>query len=224
MSTFTEDGHQVMDPRVDLALSTKAGVPLSPFMVLNFYSQGIFPWLYNQHKQQLWWSFDPRSVLFVKNLRINRSLRKTLQRKKYRVTADTDFEAVVRQCRETRDSSWITDEMVDLFCTLHRFGHTHSLEVWEGDKLVGGLFGCSVGQMFSGASMFSTSPDASKVALVALCRFLSEWGVPLLDCQLQNPHLVKMGATLLDRESYLQVVKILTSRDPRGGSWTKYFK
>lgn len=224
MSKLEPDGHQVPEPPVDLVRMSPPGERLSPFMVLLFYSQGTFPWMFNQNHQQLWWCFEPRSVLFVKNLRINRTLRKVIRRGRYRVTADTAFDEVVKQCRETRQVSWITEDMSRVFNLLHRHGHAHSLEVWEEDKLVGGLFGTAVGQMFSGASMFSSAPSASQVALVALCRFFEKWDVPLIDCQVQNPYLVQMGSTLIKRDAFREIVGLLTKRDHRLGPWTRYFR
>jgi leucyl/phenylalanyl-tRNA--protein transferase len=223
MSLITEDGHQQPDPMVDLVRQGPPGEPLSPFLVMMFYAKGIFPWLHSEHAQRLWWSPEPRSILILSEIHISRSLRKTLCKTKLKVTADTSFEQVVRLCGITREMSWISEEVVQVFTTLHELGHAHSIEVWDGDQLVGGLYGVCVGQMFYGCSMFHTKRDASKIALVRLAERLSEWGFPMIDCQLHNPHLQRMGARLLPRENFHQIVHLLVRGPRRLGSWTPFF-
>ena len=138
MSLVTEEGQQTPDLSVDLVRLSPLNEPLSPFLVLLFYAKGIFSWLHKDG-QRMWWSPEPRSVLILSELRINRSLRKTLRKRKYRVTADLCFEQVIRLCGATREDSWITEEYIDVYTELHNMGHAHSIEVWEGDQLVGGL-------------------------------------------------------------------------------------
>ena len=227
MSLIEEDGTQHPEAPLDLVRISPPGEPLLPFLVMFFYARGVFPWTQKEDRR-LWWSPEPRAVLFVDELRINRSLRKTIRRGRYRVTADTAFEKVVRACGETRSGpdgvgTWITEEVVDVFTLLHRLGHVHSIETWEGDQLVGGLYGVCVGQMFYGCSMFQTAPDASKIALVRLVEQLKKWGIPLLDCQIQNPHLKRMGARLIDRVGFHGVVNTLVRGKRRVGSWTDNF-
>lgn len=223
MSFVTEEGQQRPDPKLDLVRQSAPGEPLSPFLVMMFYAKGIFPWLYSERQRRLWWSPEPRSVILLSELHISRSLRRTIRRQKYRVTADTHFEEVVRLCGITREMSWISEETVQVFTTLYKLGHAHSIEVWEKDQLVGGLYGVCVGQMFYGCSMFHTKPDASKVALVRLAQQLSEWKFPLIDCQIHNPHLQRLGARLLPRESFHEIVELLVRGKRRVGPWTAYF-
>lgn len=222
MSEVNEIGEQRPDLSVDLVRLSPVGEPLSPFLVMLFYSKGIFPWLHKD-KRRMWWAPDPRSVLILAELRINRSLRKTLRKGKYHVTADTEFEKVVRLCGLTREDSWITEELVQVFTELHRMGHAHSIEVWEGDQLVGGLYGVCVGELFCGCSMFHTAPDASKVALVKLVELLAKWRIPLIDCQVHNPFLKKMGARVIPREVFHRIAGALVRQKRRIGSWSRFF-
>ena len=223
MSLVSLDGRQQPDPPVDLVGQGRPGEALSPFVILAFYAKGIFPWLHNQNVQQLWWSPEPRSVLFLSDLHISRSLRKTLRQERFRVTADSHFEDVVRLCGITREDSWVSEEIVEVFSELHQLGHAHSVETWQEDQLVGGLYGVCVGRMFYGCSMFHTAPNASKVALVRLVERLSEWKFPMLDCQIHSPHLQRMGARLIPRKSFHKIANILV-RGPRIiGSWEPFF-
>ncbi len=184
-----------------------AGGDLSPQRLLRAYRRGIFPW-YEKGQPILWWSPDPRAVLFPDRLRISRSLRKTLRNKPYRVTFDTAFAAVVTACAAPRrgaTGTWITPEMRDAYCALHAQGHAHSVEVWWPDgELVGGLYGILLPRVFSGESMFARRSDMSKVALVHLAQWLRERDVPLIDCQLPNPHLMRLGAETMPRERFVR--------------------
>jgi leucyl/phenylalanyl-tRNA--protein transferase len=222
MSEVTEDGRQTPDLGVDLVRLSPRGEPLSPFLVMLFYSKGIFSWLFKDGRR-MWWSPEPRSVLILPELHISRSLRKTLKSGKYHITADTRFEEVVQLCRLTRDESWITDELYEVYVTLHRLGHAHSIEVWEGDQLVGGLYGVCIGELFCGCSMFHTATDASKVALVKLAEVLGEWRIPLIDCQVHNPHLQRMGARVIPRDTFHKIAGHLVRQKRRVGSWTSFF-
>jgi len=172
--------------------------------LLAAYRQGIFPW-YGDGQPILWWSPDPRLVLFPGALRRSRSLRKRLRQGRYRVSANRAFEDVVRGCaapRPRQAGTWITDEMAAAYVELHAAGHAHSLECWDGDRLVGGLYGVAIGAVFFGESMFSRASDASKVALATLC----ECGYALVDCQLPNPHLARLGAAPVPRERFLALL------------------
>ncbi len=208
------DPHNPNDrfPPVDAALKDPDGLlavggDLSPQRLINAYRRGIFPW-YEEGQPILWWSPDPRAVIFCDQLRISRSLRKTLRRQNYTVTFDTAFTEVMHACAEPRRGSrgtWITRPMIRAYTELHRLGHAHSVEVWDTDqRLIGGLYGVLLPRVFSGESMFSRADDMSKVALVYLATWLEERGVHLIDCQLPNPHLTSLGATTLPRATFVR--------------------
>jgi leucyl/phenylalanyl-tRNA--protein transferase len=215
---------------VDLVRASNPKEPLSSFLTMFYYGKGVFPWLV-RNDRVLWWSPQPRAVLFCKEIHVSRSLRKTLRQGRYRVTADTAFEQVVLMCRDVErgldpdkhPSSWINDDFVDVFLNLHKLGHAHSVETWEGDQLVGGLFGVCVGQIFYGCSMFHVRPNASKVALVRLTQVLHEWGFPVIDCQICNPHLKRMGARLVPRKKFHELVEALVRGKRKIGPWTSEF-
>lgn len=200
------------------------GGDLSTPRLLAAYRRGIFPW-FSAGDPILWWSPDPRALLFVDELRISRSLRRRLRRQSqrgaYTVSADRAFEIVVACCaapRKHQAETWIGPEMRKAYAALHRAGHAHSIEVWDGGLLVGGVYGVEVGGLFSGESMFSRADDASKVALVMLARFLATRGVPAIDCQVPNPHLTSLGARAVPRTEFL---RLLAARpDPAPGPWT----
>lgn len=228
MSFVEEDGTQHPETDVDLVHLGPPGEPLSPFLLLYHYAAGIFPFLMRDDRH-CWWSFEPRAVFFTRNIHVSRSLRRVLRRETFSVTADTCFDAVVEFCRLTRTGeglpgSWLNDEYVGVFRALHQLGHAHSVEVWDRDQLVGGLFGVAIGQMFYGCSMFHLKPDASKVALVRLAEHLAQWHFPLIDCQIHNPHLRRMGAHLIPRMRFHEVVRRLVRGKRHTGRWTSFFK
>ncbi len=199
------------------------GGDLHPQRLLRAYRAGIFPW-YGEGQPILWWSPDPRAVLFPERVHVSRSVRRRLRRGRFRVTADRDFAAVIEACatvpRRGQDGTWITPEMAAAYRRLHALGHAHSVEVWdEGGALAGGLYGVAIGRVFFGESMFSRRSDASKVALVALCRALSSWGYGLVDCQVASPHLMRMGAELLPRRRFLDLLERLCPQAPAPGAW-----
>jgi len=181
-----------------------AGGDLSAERLMAAYQRGIFPW-FNEGQPILWWSPDPRAVLIPSELRISRSLRRTLNRDHLRVTVDQAFEAVIANCAESRaiTGTWITPEMREAYLELHELGHAHSVETWQGANLVGGLYGVGIGRTFAGESMFSTVSDASKVALVRLVRHCEALGVELIDCQLPTAHLESLGSRSLPRAEFL---------------------
>ena len=182
------------------------GGNLRPRTLLNAYREGIFPW-YEEGQPILWWSPSHRSILRPGDLHISRSLDKTIRQGKFRITTDQRFESVIENCAAPRAKShgtWITPEMQYAYIQLHQLNHAHSLEVWLGDELVGGLYGIAVGGVFCGESMFSNVPDASKIALVALSGTLFSEGFELIDCQLPNPHLENMGAVEIPRSEFLK--------------------
>ncbi len=213
-------------PAPDNALSEPegllaAGGNLSPRRLLRAYRLGIFPW-YSSGQPILWWSPDPRLVLFPETVNISRSLRKTLKKKIFTVTTDTVFPAVIAACAAPRDAdggTWITPEMSLAYERLHRLGHAHSIESWYEGELVGGLYGVAVGRVFYGESMFSTVSDASKVALAALAVQLRRWQFTLIDCQVRTEHLVRMGAVEIPRTSFLQLLERYCIQPGRDGRW-----
>ncbi|MBW7923847.1 MAG: leucyl/phenylalanyl-tRNA--protein transferase [Burkholderiaceae bacterium] len=189
-----------------------ASAQLSVARLLEAYRRGIFPW-YTSGQPVLWWSPDPRMVLHLPELRVSRSLRKTLrtaQREaRWRVTLDVGFDRVMRECaapRAGQDGTWITEDIRAGYGALHRLGFAHSVEVWNDERLVGGLYGVSIGRMFYGESMFAREPDASKAALVALARMLEAHDFSVIDCQQSTRHLASLGAREIPRAAFLERV------------------
>ncbi len=194
-----------------------AGNDLDARRLLEAYGHGIFPW-YSQGQPVLWWSPDPRMVLYLERFKLSRSLVKTLRRVRregcWKITLDADFARVMRACAEPRpeqDGTWITDQIVEAYCALHRGGNAHSVEVWEGDALIGGLYGVAIGRMFFGESMFTRRTDVSKAALAALVFALRRAGFRVIDCQQATGHLASLGATQITREQFLKEVSELSS-------------
>ena len=201
------------------------GGDLHPERVLRAYRAGIFPW-YSEGQPILWWSPAPRCVILPPDIYVSRRTRRRYNSGRYSLTADTDFTAVVRACalpRAGEEGTWITDDMIEAYMRLHLMGHAHSLEVWEGDALAGGIYGLALGRIFFGESMFSNRTDASKIALIALCRHLQEHGYGLLDCQVGNPHLFRMGATELPRAEFESCLAELVDQPAETGPWTRSF-
>mgnify|MGYP002629492546 CR=1 FL=1 len=195
------------------------GGDLGPARLLSAYRQGIFPW-YSEDEPLLWWSPDPRMVLFPKEFHCSRSLRKLLLGTRFRVTTDQAFHDVVVGCAQprTEDSgTWITGQMVAAYCTLHNLGYAHSLEVWDDKELVGGVYGIALGKVFYGESMFSKVTNASKTAMAWLVALLPHYGFTLIDCQLHNPHLASLGARLIPRVEFRQY--LTTERIPSAPDW-----
>ena len=181
------------------------GGNLNPSTLITAYRQGIFPW-YQDDDPILWWSPANRCVLVPEQLHISKSLRRCLRQGQFRASTNEAFDQVVKACAAPRrgdTGTWIIDEMIAAYCHLHRLGHAHSVEVWVGDELAGGIYGVAVGRVFCGESMFSRHTNGSKVAMAYLCQWLVGQGFNLLDCQLNNPHLEKMGAQSMPREQYL---------------------
>lgn len=197
------------------------GGDLSPDRLLLAYRCGVFPWY--QEEPILWWSPDPRMVLCVDALKIPRSTRRYIKKRQYRISFDEAFSQVVQRCAEVKrtdgDGTWITERMVDGYCQLHRRGDAHSVEVWEGERLVGGLYGVSVGSVFCGESMFATAPDASKVGFVTLVQKLNEWGFKLVDCQIYTDHLARFGAEEIPRHVFLERLKSMADQSVSPDSW-----
>ena len=188
------------------------GGDLSPDRLMLAYSKGIFPW-FNEDSLILWWSPDPRMVLFPENIKISHSMKKILGSQEFRLTKNQEFEQVMENCasigRKGQDGTWITSSMKNAYMKLYEMGHASSYEVWKGDSMVGGLYGVDLGHVFCGESMFSLVSNASKFALIMLAEELSDKGYKMIDCQLKTDHLLSMGAEEISREKYL---KILTSK------------
>lgn len=198
-----------------------AGGDLSLPRLLAAYENGIFPW-YSDGQPVLWWSPDPRMVLFPAELKIPRSLKKRIARRDYEVTADTAFGEVMRGCagpRSGQDGTWITGEMIDAYTRLHRAGHAHSVETWIGGRLAGGLYGVALGRMFYGESMFTRSPDASKISLAHLVRQLERWGCGMIDCQMTTAHLARFGAREIRRVDFMRKLGELVNYPRTARKW-----
>jgi len=202
------------------------GGDLSPERLFNAYRHGIFPW-FSAGQPLLWWCPDPRAVFRTDHVRLSSRFRRQLRQSQWTVRADTAFDRVIEACAATpragQGGTWITDDMLAAYCRLHRLGHAHSVEVFDGDILVGGIYGVAIGRMFFGESMFSGKTGGSKVALAALARQLHNWGWPLLDAQVENDHLLSLGAELWPRPVFLDAIATLVAQPGWTGPWTGHF-
>jgi leucyl/phenylalanyl-tRNA---protein transferase len=210
-------------PPVERALSSPngllaAGGDLSRERLLEGYRHGIFPW-FSEGQPILWWSPDPRMVLWCEELKVSRSLGKSVRNKGFDLRVDTAFEAVLAGCSEREEGTWLGPEMRAAYLGLHRDGYAHSFETWRDDELVGGLYGVAVGRMFFGESMFSRATDASKVALVHLVRHLRGKGFPLIDCQMHTALLASLGAREIPRRAFLRALSPLVNYVEPPGAW-----
>ena len=198
------------------------GGDLSKERLLTAYRQGIFPW-YEVGQPILWWSPNPRLVLFPEELKISRSLRKVLRKHEFEIRFDSSFENVIKACADVRTKrgkgTWIIPEMQQAYTELHQEGYAHSVESWLNGELVGGLYGISLGQCFFGESMFSTISDSSKAALVALAEFSKQVGIKIIDCQISTKHLLSLGAREIDRQSCLRKLNQYLEKPDIKGSW-----
>ena len=203
------------------------GGELTPERLLRAYAHGVFPWFDDDTGPVLWWSPDPRAVLRPAELHTSKSLRKRMRRQDYRLSMDTCFAEVLAACAEPRTDpegpgvpgTWITAEMRMAYTELHRRGFAHSVEAWYQETLVGGLYGVSLGRMFFGESMFSRRDDASKVALVGLATQLEAWEFTLIDCQMLNPHLERLGVYEIPRPEFAARLEANAGLDTRPGPW-----
>ena len=198
------------------------GGDLSVPRLLLAYQNGIFPW-YDEDEPILWWSPDPRMVFFPAQWKPSRRLDRTIRSGRYHVTSDTSFEEVIRACAKTprrhEKGTWILSQMIDAYIDLHRAGYAHSLECWEGDELAGGLYGVSIGACFFGESMFHRRTDASKVAFATLVDCCRAWDFHLIDGQLPNPHLERLGGVTLPRAEFLAQLRDAVQQPTRRGTW-----
>jgi leucyl/phenylalanyl-tRNA---protein transferase len=200
-----------------------AGGELSPVRLLEAYRQGIFPW-YSGDEPLLWWSPDPRMVLYCAELKVSRSLAKSARNKGFELRIDTAFHEVLAGCagpRRDAGGTWLGADMRKAYAALHRAGHAHSFETWRQGELVGGLYGVALGRMFYGESMFAHVADASKVALLGLVAELRHRGWPLIDCQVRTPLLASLGAREIPRRAFLREIAALVNYAEAPGKWTR---
>lgn len=202
------------------------GGDLSRQRLLLAYGLGIFPW-FSEGEPILWWSPDPRLVLYPRKLRLNASLKKRIRQQRFQLTADRAFESVIKECsrirRKHQHGTWIVDSMVDAYTELHRSGFAHSVEAWQEGQLMGGLYGVSMGHCFFGESMFSRVSDASKIALAGLVQFLACLKFKLIDCQVSTPHLLGLGASEIPRKRFLSELQSALKAPSVTGNWETLF-
>ena len=222
------DNRNPVFPSPEKALKEPAGLlaiggNLTTTTLLSAYRQGIFPW-YEHGQPILWWSPDPRAVIYPEQIHISRSLKKSIKRSNYQVRTNTAFSSVIELCAALRSNSlrgtWITHEIKNAYNALHREGHAHSVEIWQNNILVGGLYGVLIGRVFCGESMFSLIKDTSKMALVTLAEMMCrQGGASLIDCQISNDHLCSMGATSIPRAAFLDQLQELKDKPFDGNFW-----
>ncbi len=214
---FPPPEQALSDPNGLLAV----GGDLQPERLLNAYYNGIFPW-FNQDDPILWWSPDPRAVFSPGNLRVSRSLVKYLKKQSWTFSINKQFAAVIQGCaapRAKQEETWISADIQQAYLSLHQQGHAHSIEVWEDDALIGGLYGLAIGQVFCGESMFHLRTNASKAAMIVLQQHLLRCGFKLIDAQVENPHLDSLGAKSIKRKDFLTLLKHLRDGDVNPDSW-----
>ena len=228
--TWLSNKHKHYFPPLEHALSDgllAAGGDLTVERLLAAYQQGIFPW-FNKNNPILWWSPDPRMILRTDGMVISKSLRKTIRKNTFTLSFDNAFSEVMTSCSLPRPSqdlpaencSWIHPEMITAYNKLHELGYAHSVECWQEDQLVGGLYGVAIGKIFFGESMFSRATDSSKVALAGLCQQLSRWNIPLIDCQVHSDHLASLGAQEIARSEFMEHVTKLSQQTPPNLPWS----
>ena len=217
-------------PDVELALQEPDGLlavggDLSAERLITAYQQGIFPW-YSEGQPILWWSPDPRMILIPDEVKISRSLAKKIRQQNLKVTLDTSFREVITACSKPRlekgmeqNETWILDDMIEAYVSLHEAGYAHSVECWQDDSLVGGLYGIAIGNVFFGESMFSQVSDASKIAFAYLCNQIEQWDFKLIDCQVYTAHLESLGAKMISRKNFISLIKQYTSENDKHEKW-----
>lgn len=214
---FPDLKHAMSEPNGLLAF----GGDLSIERLIAAYERGIFPW-YSKHEPILWWSPNPRSIIIPNEFKPSRSLRKKIRKNEYQITLDQSFHEVIKNCAAPRkycDGTWITEEMMEAYLQLHQFGIAHSVEAWKDNKLVGGLYGVSLGKAFFGESMFSSATDASKVCLAYLIEQLKLWNFELIDCQVNSEHMESLGAREIPRNEFMDFLSSHCSGQTKQGKW-----
>jgi len=218
-------------PSVELALHEPDGLlalggDLSVERLKSAYQQGIFPW-YSEGQPILWWSPDPRMILEPQEIKVSRSLAKKIRQQNFHITFDKNFKGVISACAEARlekgqhqDETWILDEMIEAYVKLHESGYAHSVECWQDEKLVGGLYGIAIGKVFFGESMFSRVSDTSKIAFVYLSKQLEQWDFKLIDCQVYTSHLESLGAKMIPRTQFIAALKQYALNSKNNNKWT----
>lgn len=204
------------------------GGDLSPKRLLLAYELGIFPW-FNPGDPILWWSPDPRFVLFPKDLKVSKSMRPYFNQKKFGLSLDKNFEEVMRACQQQKrkgqlGGTWITEGMIEGYCKLHEMGYAHSIEVWDGEDLVGGLYGVAIGKCFFGESMFAKKSNASKFGFISFVKWLHSRGFWLIDCQQETRHLASLGAKSIPRVEFLDLLEKNNQEANPLGSWNGLLK
>lgn len=216
----------------DVEESTEEGIvavggDLSVERLILAYSKGIFPWYSSDRSPILWWSPDPRFVLFPENLIVSKSMRPYFNQNKFKVTWDQNFEDVIKNCqkidREDQPGTWITSKMLAAYIQLHKKGYAHSVEVWLENELVGGLYGISLGKVFFGESMFAKVSNASKFGFISLVNQLKQKGFLLIDCQQETKHLESLGANAIKRKDFIDILNHNNIEETYIGSWENYF-
>ena len=203
------------------------GGDLSAERLILAYSKGIFPWYSSDKSPILWWSPDPRFVLFPENLIVSKSMRPYFNQNKFQVTWDQNFEDIIKNCqkidREDQLGTWITSKMLAAYIQLHKMGYAHSVEVWLDNELVGGLYGISLGKVFFGESMFAKVSNASKFGFISLVNQLKQKGFLLIDCQQETKHLESLGANAIKRKDFIDILNHNNIEETYIGSWENYF-
>ncbi len=228
MPVFWLDDQSLEFPAPELATPEgilAVGGDLSPARLLEAYAGGIFPW-FNEGDPILWWSPDPRFVLFPDELVVSKSMRPYFNQKKFQISFDQDFEGVMRGCQQSNRNgqsgdTWITEDMIQAYVQVHQLGYAHSVEVWQEGDLVGGLYGISLGKIFFGESMFARVSNASKFGFITLVQKLREKGFTLIDCQQQTQHLGSLGARPISRKLFLNHLQENKKQETLTGSWTQ---
>lgn len=200
------------------------GGDLNPKRILQAYSQGVFPW-YGPGSPVLWWSPNPRLIIRPSAFKVSRSLQKSLK-KPFKITTDTAFHEVMcacATCPERVENTWIVNDMIEAYTQIHAMGYAHSFEIWLDDELVGGLYGISLGRAFFGESMFHKVTDASKIAFYYLCMTLKQWNFDFIDCQLPTPHLLTLGAEIINRVDFMRLLKSALEYPSMQGKWQASF-
>ncbi|MBN1381651.1 MAG: leucyl/phenylalanyl-tRNA--protein transferase [Deltaproteobacteria bacterium] len=224
MLVYQLPDHDIIFPPVELALKTgilAVGGDLSPQRLLAAYEKGIFPW-YAEDEPIIWWSPDPRFVLFPAELHIAKTMKPLLKRGQFTITFDRAFPQVIASCQKPRrreSDTWITEDMRRAYCNLHDMGYAHSVEAWHENQLVGGLYGVSLGRCFFGESMFATLSNASKAAFITLVQRLKKLDFQLIDCQVYTAHLKSLGARHIPRDDFISLLKKALLYDTLRGNW-----